>query len=362
MLRIDAIRSATDELLAAATVGEGWEQALLSLAVAASARGVAIIRNRNRKLVAAISNADIAEPLANYMKGRAPPNSRQVRVSHDAVPGFRIDFDDYTRVQLDRDAFYQDFLRPAGLFWHANARLDYEPGEELAISFKRALKTGPYELEQARILDTILPDVKAAARIAHRLLDAEASGVARLLHNRGDAVFELDAWGRVHRVHGFDDHDRQPLRILGGRLMAAHETSRVRLDTAVTAATRPPQRTALTALRNAAGEPYYLQIVPVRGLARDVFHATAAVAVLVARTPRLSRVTIDRFITHDLFGLTEREVEVAALLAEGLSLVEIAGVLRIQPGTVRNHLKSVFEKTGTSRQGELVALLARVMP
>lgn len=362
MLRLDDIKSATDALLGAATAGEDWSEALKALAVASGARDVAIIRNRNRKLIAAIGSPEIVPVLDDYLKGRSPPNSRQTRVSHDVVPGFRIDQDDYSREQLDRDPFYQDFLRPLGLFWHANARLDYEPGEELAISFKRALRTGPYEAGDAQVLNVILSDVKAAARIAHRVLDAEASGVARLLHNRGDAVFELDTWGRVRRVHGFGDDTRQPLRILGGRLVAAHGISRARLDAAVAAATQPPQRTALVALRNAAGEPYYLQIVPVRGLARDVFHATAAVSVLVARTPRLSRVSIDRFITHDLFGLTEREVEVAALLAEGLSLVEIAGVLRIQPGTVRNHLKSVFEKTGTSRQGELVALLARVMP
>ena len=362
MLRLDDIKSATDALLGAATVGEDWSEALQALAVASGARDVAIIRNRNRKLIAAIGSPAIVPVLDEYLKGRSPPNSRQTRVSHDVAPGFRIDQDDYTREQLDHDAFYQDFLRPYGLFWHANARLDYEPGEELAISFKRELKTGPYDPGDAHVLNVILSDVKAAARVAHRVLDAEASGVARLLHNRGDPVFELDGWGRVRRAHGFADDANGPLRILGGKLVATHETSRARLDAAIATATRPPARTALTALRGAAGEPYYLQIVPVRGVARDVFLTTAAVAVLVARSPRLSRFSIDRAAAYDLFGLTDRELQVAALLAEGLSLIEIAGVLRIQPGTVRNHLKSVFEKTGTGRQAELVALLARLLP
>jgi DNA-binding CsgD family transcriptional regulator len=64
----------------------------------------------------------------------------------------------------------------------------------------------------------------------------------------------------------------------------------------------------------------------------------------------------------DGFDLTDREAAVAVLIAEGLSLEEVARHLRIQRGTVRNHLKGVFEKTGTHRQAELVALLARLGP
>jgi len=56
-------------------------------------------------------------------------------------------------------------------------------------------------------------------------------------------------------------------------------------------------------------------------------------------------------------GLTERESETAMLLAGGLDLPTIAHRLQLGLGTVRNHLKSIFGKTGTRRQGELVALL-----
>jgi DNA-binding CsgD family transcriptional regulator len=55
--------------------------------------------------------------------------------------------------------------------------------------------------------------------------------------------------------------------------------------------------------------------------------------------------------------LTEREAQIATLLAEGSSLPAIAGSLRLGLGTIRNHVKRIFGKTGTRRQGELVALL-----
>ena len=61
------------------------------------------------------------------------------------------------------------------------------------------------------------------------------------------------------------------------------------------------------------------------------------------------------------FGLTPCEARVAAALVKGLSLNEIAVEHGVGVGTVRGQLKSVFIKTSTRRQGELVAMLARLV-
>lgn len=58
------------------------------------------------------------------------------------------------------------------------------------------------------------------------------------------------------------------------------------------------------------------------------------------------------------FGLTEAEARVSALLAQGESIVGIAQTVHRSRETVKSHLKSVFRKTNTARQGELVALLS----
>lgn len=54
-------------------------------------------------------------------------------------------------------------------------------------------------------------------------------------------------------------------------------------------------------------------------------------------------------------GVTLREREVAALLAQGLSNPEIAARLVLSPFTVQDHIKSLFEKTGVASRQELVA-------
>ncbi|KAF0676909.1 helix-turn-helix transcriptional regulator [Profundibacterium mesophilum] len=57
-------------------------------------------------------------------------------------------------------------------------------------------------------------------------------------------------------------------------------------------------------------------------------------------------------------GLTGAEGEVAFALYSGRGTDEIAQARGVGPGTVRNQLKSIFVKTGTGRQSELVSLIA----
>ncbi len=60
---------------------------------------------------------------------------------------------------------------------------------------------------------------------------------------------------------------------------------------------------------------------------------------------------------RDWYDLTPAEARVAALLAGGLSLDEIGERLGIGTNTARTHLKNIFSKTDTRRQGELIRLL-----
>ena len=60
------------------------------------------------------------------------------------------------------------------------------------------------------------------------------------------------------------------------------------------------------------------------------------------------------------FRLTPAEAKLASVIAGGASPEIAAGELKISRETARNQLKSVFAKTDTHRQSELVALLLQV--
>jgi len=56
----------------------------------------------------------------------------------------------------------------------------------------------------------------------------------------------------------------------------------------------------------------------------------------------------------EAYGLTSRELDVTRAIARGLGTNEIAGELNLSPHTVRDHVKSLFEKVAVSSRGELV--------
>jgi DNA-binding CsgD family transcriptional regulator len=61
-----------------------------------------------------------------------------------------------------------------------------------------------------------------------------------------------------------------------------------------------------------------------------------------------------------LFGFTAAETQLAVELARGHNLLDIARARRLSRTTVRSQLASLFVKTQTRRQADLVALLGRV--
>jgi DNA-binding CsgD family transcriptional regulator len=60
--------------------------------------------------------------------------------------------------------------------------------------------------------------------------------------------------------------------------------------------------------------------------------------------------------------LSKREFEVARLVASGLDYRDIAARLKLAPETVRNHLKSIYRKTGAHSRTQLAIMVARTEP
>jgi DNA-binding CsgD family transcriptional regulator len=69
----------------------------------------------------------------------------------------------------------------------------------------------------------------------------------------------------------------------------------------------------------------------------------------------------DPTIVRDLLGLTLGEARVAALVGAGSPPRNAAKTLGISEETARTVLKRVFQKVGVSRQGDLAALLTKLV-
>ena len=84
-------------------------------------------------------------------------------------------------------------------------------------------------------------------------------------------------------------------------------------------------------------------------------------AVIVCVNDPEAGAQISEEMLRALFGLTRAEARVAIAITQGETSRQVAATLGVSVHTVRNQLQSVLEKTGASRQSELVALLMRAI-
>jgi DNA-binding NarL/FixJ family response regulator len=80
-------------------------------------------------------------------------------------------------------------------------------------------------------------------------------------------------------------------------------------------------------------------------------------------TPEIARMVVRSFRAPSPLpntdGLTARETEILELLAKGLSNKEIANLMNIAAGTVRNHLENIFRKLHVRCRTEAAAKFIR---
>jgi DNA-binding CsgD family transcriptional regulator len=103
--------------------------------------------------------------------------------------------------------------------------------------------------------------------------------------------------------------------------------------------------------------PVIVRIWPFDGPAHPPGQDVRALLTLNALGPRPGPPAA---ILAKTFRLTPSEAKVACIIARGASPDIAARELKISRETARNQLKSVFSKTDTHRQSELVALLLQV--
>lgn len=267
------------------------------------------------------------------------------------------DFAYFSPKEIARDTYYQEFLVPCGFGWNAAANL----GGDLLISLKRAQRRGCYDADDISELNTILPWLRSAARAASMSWRVHFSGQLRAFERLGRGAILIDSRARVLDINAcvqFGDG----LDVSGGCLSASQPTDRLRLQrflSEVTAAPLNALNTTGTLIlpRPSGSRSWLLDAIPCTEALRSL-HSQAAALLLITDLERPMQLATDRL--REAFGLTGTEAGLAHEIMLGRSLRDAAHHLRISEGHARQRLKSILLKTGTARQGELVALLARL--
>jgi len=207
---------------------------------------------------------------------------------------------------------------------------------------------------------TVEPHLRRAVQISRRLRDLEhRSLLADTVDALSCGMFLLDAAGQVrHRNPAAEAHLARGDGLLvtsGGVLTGQRRSDRSALSGLLARAVAWPAAAGSMALaRPRTPHPYILHAVPLGVKRGPTPHGRPAAALLVSDSDLGA--AVPRADLRRLFGLTEREAALAAGIVQGQRLNAVADQLGLSVRTARNYLQAVFRKTGTRRQGELIAL------
>lgn len=264
--------------------------------------------------------------------------------------------------------YYLHYLEPIGLFRILGVDTA-EPGGMLArLRFSRRRSEPRFRKRERELLTLLTPHLRRAIEIYAKLnrTTSERDVYAGAVNQLSVASIILDEQGRLLTTNpvGRALLDRgEGLSLRDGRLHIEGRDINKELQQALTTIIKAQLRgetsviKALRVPRSAGRSDLGLVIRPVPASQWSEGQSSPSVAVFIS-DPELQEST-SRQILGELFDLTPAEANLATLLARGLSLAQVSSAQGISQHTARAQLKSIFAKTGASRQAELVRLVLK---
>jgi len=265
-----------------------------------------------------------------------------------------------------RTPLFNDWMKPQDFIYTLGVNLSADETRQTKLFLYRPASAGPYTPRDVARFRRLTRHLINAVRVADRFAAArrEASELRQVLDRLRFGVVLLADDGRVLEANAFAARifeRRDGLTVVHGHLVATHRSSGVVLTSTLRAALD-----ARNGIDSAAPEPSYLErgtgTQPLSMLAlplphdRDPFGLRrAAVALLVTDPSSEIRAPVERLRRR--FRLTRSEARLAAALMQGLKLRDAADQAGLTYETARWYMKTTFQKTGATRQADLVRLL-----
>jgi DNA-binding CsgD family transcriptional regulator/PAS domain-containing protein len=269
--------------------------------------------------------------------------------------------------ELAESELYRQWAEPQGLVDFLSAVVDRTTISAAIFGVFRHQRNGVVDDHARRQMRLIAPHIRRAVLIG-RMFEFKAAEVATFvdtLDGLGAGMYLVDAAGRLihanaagNAILGASDI----LNSVGGRLVASDaHIDRALRDVFAAAG----QGDAALGTKGIAvpligkdGERYIAHALPLTsGARRRAGVANAAAAALFVRKATLAVPSASQAI-GSAFKLTPTELRVLLAIVEVGGIPEVAAAFGIADTTVRTHVSRLFEKTGASRQADLVKLVA----
>jgi DNA-binding CsgD family transcriptional regulator len=354
------------DIYQAAAMPEHWEVFLDKLTgVAEATAGAILLTDQRRYEVAFHRGLDgLANQSSEEDRGQIDMFGRNLfrfglRDWIGGGPGFAPGAD------LSESRFYNDYLRELDLYYQCGTSIGTNDSHQAVLIMLRARRRGPFEESHRELLCVLESHLIRALQLHARLLDLqlEASGLGAAVDASGLGIVFLNDRGEVSRLNrvaealiaqgdGLHYRDRQ--------LSAGLRRESLQLQTAIkgavaTATERGSHSSCAMLITRSSGKPLQVIVSPF-GSTRPFGMATPSCFLVFIADPDRKLPPIEALL-GTLYGLTPAEARLVMLLTEGETISRAAEKRHITVGTARFALKSVFRKTRTSRQSELLKLV-----
>jgi DNA-binding CsgD family transcriptional regulator len=242
-------------------------------------------------------------------------------------------------------------------------RVSPAPEVQAGVALHRTRKAGRYEprdlerfkllqrhLAQALTLGFRLGSLATFQQCTTELLDRHPAALL-LLGEHGRIVYANERATALHR-------ERDGVALSAGVLLANkqdNERLRALVAAAISDVARPDAGGAMRAHRPSGKRPYTILVSPLSRRYPALSALRPAVCVMILDADAQPVLSIGQL--QSVLGLTVAEAHLAARLVTGEDLRSAARALGITYGTARTRLATIFHKTDTKRQAELMKVL-----
>jgi DNA-binding CsgD family transcriptional regulator len=269
---------------------------------------------------------------------------------------------------LLQSAYYRDYLQPIGIF-HILGADTVEPDGLLArLRIARRREELPFDNKHKALCEKLLPHLRRAIQIHARLsrTESERDVYAGAVNQFSVATMILDERGRVLTTNSIAARlleQQDGIFLSDEHLQITERQKNNQLQELVNFAITA-QRSGSTGIARAlrvsrpSGQSelgLVIRAVPVSDWGEG--QSSPCIAIFISDPDQQE--SASQQLLGELFDLTPAEANLAVKLARGLSLAQLSEQQNISQHTARAQLKSVFSKTGATRQAELVRLILK---
>lgn len=261
--------------------------------------------------------------------------------------------------ELRNSTFFKEWVLPQDRVDFVATTLDRSPAGFATAFFGRSTAQGLVDDETLRRMELVAPHLRRATLIGRTLTAArtQSQTLSETLDGLATAVFLINGRGGVTyaNVAAREMLRREEITLGADSLPAAGDAERPLR--AIFAAAANSAETIAMPLSLGSGA-HMAHMLPLNSGARRAYgSAYGAVAAVFVRRATLDLSTPVELVAQ-LYKLSRSEIRVLYAVVELGSVSAMAEMLGLSEATVKTHLQHLFEKTGTSRQIDLIKIVA----